>query len=121
MTLPTTLKQALLLPDPAFWGADLTKKNVGIILIHSHWSAVVVLVIVLFLFENLREKRSVPLTNSQVLHVLKALVAQQVTTTVLYECGQNVNEIILSYRGTRARATVSARWLRMDMDVTQYF
>ena len=36
-----------------------------------------VLAIVIFLFDNLREKRSVPLTNSQVLHVLKILVAHQ--------------------------------------------
>ena len=36
--------------------------------------AIVVLVVVIFLFENLREKRSVPLTK---LHVLKILVAHQ--------------------------------------------
>ena len=36
--------------------------------------AVVVLAVVFFLFDNIREKRSLPLT-SQVLHVLKILVA----------------------------------------------
>ena len=43
-------------------------------LIHSHRTVVVVLAVVIFSFDNLREKRSVPLT-SQVLHVSKILVA----------------------------------------------
>ena len=38
--------------------ADLTKK-IGLILIHAHWTAVVGLAVVIFLFDNLREKRSV--------------------------------------------------------------
>ena len=39
--------------------------------------AIVVLSVVIFLFDNLREKRSVPLT-SQVLHVLKILPGWEV-------------------------------------------
>ena len=42
--------------------ADLTPK-IGVILTHSHWTAIVVLAIVIFSFANLREKRSVPLTK----------------------------------------------------------
>ena len=38
--------------------------------------AIVVLTVVIFLFDILRERRSLPLT-SQVLHVLKILVAHQ--------------------------------------------
>ena len=34
-------------------------------------------------FDNLREKRSVPLLNSQVLHVLKIIVAHQLKITGL--------------------------------------
>ena len=43
-------------------------------MIHSHWTTVVVLAVVIFKFDNLRLKRSVPLT-SQVLHVLNILAA----------------------------------------------
>ena len=43
---------------------------------HSHQMVIVVLAVVIYLFDNLREKRSVPLT-SQVSHVLKILVAHQ--------------------------------------------
>ena len=42
--------------------ADLTR-NTGVILIHSHQMAVVVLADVVLLFDNLRERRSVPLTK----------------------------------------------------------
>ena len=42
------------------------------------------LAVVIFLFDNLREKRSVPLT-SQVSHILKILVAHQLKITGL-EC-----------------------------------
>ena len=41
--------------------ANLTK--IGIILVHSHRTAFVMLAVVIFLFDNLREKRSVPLSN----------------------------------------------------------
>ena len=41
---------------------DLTKK-IGVILIHSHWTAIVVLDVVILVFDNLREKRSMPLTK----------------------------------------------------------
>ena len=41
-------------------------------MINSHQMTTVVLTVVLFLFDNLRKKRSVSLT-SQVLHVLKIL------------------------------------------------
>ena len=47
---------------PKIFFADLTKK-VGIILIHSCQTAIVVLAVVIFLFGSLREKRSVPLTK----------------------------------------------------------
>ena len=40
---------------------DLTK--IGIILIHSHWAAIVVWAVVIFLLDNLVEKRSVELTE----------------------------------------------------------
>ena len=53
--------------------ADLTK-TIGISLIHSHRTAIVVLAVVISLFDNLREKRSVPLTG-QGLDVLKTLAA----------------------------------------------
>ena len=36
-------------------------EKVGIILIHSHQTAIVVLALIICLFDNLREKRSVPL------------------------------------------------------------
>ena len=38
-------------------------KKIGIILINSHLMAIVVLAVVIFLFDNLREKGSVPLTK----------------------------------------------------------
>ena len=44
--------------------------------IHSHRTATVVLAVVIFLFDNLREKGSVPLTKQSV-HVLKILAAHQ--------------------------------------------
>ena len=52
--------------------AYLTKK-IGIILIHSYQMASVVLAVVIFLCDNLREKRSVPLTSQ----VFKILVVHQ--------------------------------------------
>ena len=51
-------------------------RKIDIILIHSHQMAIVVLAVVIFLFDHLREKRSVALT-SQVLHVLNILGAHQ--------------------------------------------
>ena len=42
---------------------------------YSHWMAIVGLPVVIHIFDNLREKRSAPLRNSKVLHVLKILVA----------------------------------------------
>ena len=51
--------------------ADLTKKK-DTILIRSHWMAILVLAVVIFLRDNLKEKRSVPLT-SQALRILKTL------------------------------------------------
>ena len=54
--------------------ADLTKQ-IGIILIHSHRTAIVVLAVVIFVFDDLREKRHCPWLNIQVLHVLKILAA----------------------------------------------
>ena len=42
--------------------ANLTK-NIDMIFIHSHWMALVILVIVIFLLVSLSEKRSVPLTK----------------------------------------------------------
>ena len=41
---------------------------------HSQWTAIAVLAVVNFLFDNLKEKRSVPL-SSWILHILKILVA----------------------------------------------
>ena len=35
----------------------------GVILIHSHLLAIVVLAVVIFVFGNLREKKSLPLTK----------------------------------------------------------
>ena len=40
-----------------------SENKIGIILIHSHQMAIVLEVVVIFLFDNLREKRSVLLTN----------------------------------------------------------
>ena len=48
--------------------------------------ATVVLAFVIFLFDNTREKRSVSLNNSQVLHVLKILVAHQLKITTVALC-----------------------------------
>ena len=42
--------------------SDLTKK-ISIILIHSHQSVIMLAVVIFFLFDNLREKRSVALTK----------------------------------------------------------
>lgn len=39
------------------------RKKKGIVLNHSHWTAIVVLAVVRFLFDNFREKRSVALTK----------------------------------------------------------
>ena len=48
----------------SFFFASLTKK-IGVNLIRSHQMAIVVLaVVIFFLFDNLRETRSVPLTES---------------------------------------------------------
>ena len=38
-------------------------KIIGIILIHSHHMAIIVLAVIIFLLDNLREKRSVPITK----------------------------------------------------------
>ena len=52
--------------------ADLTKnKFVFFFIIHSYQVAIVVLVIVTFQFDNLREKRSVPLTKESGIACLK--------------------------------------------------
>ena len=51
---------------------------------YSRWMAVAVLAVVIFLFNNLIEKKSVPLT-SQVLHVLKILATHQWKITGLDE------------------------------------
>ena len=53
---------------------ELTKR-IGILLIHSHWMVMVVLAVVIFWLDNLREKKSVPRLNSQELRVLEILVA----------------------------------------------
>ena len=53
----------------------------GIILIHSHQMAIVMLAIVIFLFDNLREKESVPLTKQPGIACLKNLVAQWLKVT----------------------------------------
>lgn len=42
--------------------ANLKGKK-GVVLNHSHWTAIVVLAVVRFLFDNFREKRSVALTK----------------------------------------------------------
>ena len=47
----------------------LTLQKIGIILIRSHQVAIVVLAVVIFLSGRLREKRSVSLLDSQLLHV----------------------------------------------------
>ena len=47
--------------------------------------AIVVLAVVTFLLDNLREKRSVPQLYSQVLHVLKILVAHQLEIPALVQ------------------------------------
>lgn len=52
-------------------------------MIYSHQTAVVVLGVVIFLFENLRDKRSVPLINSQALHMLKILAVHWLKITRL--------------------------------------
>ena len=52
------------------------QKKTGIILIHSHWIAIVVLANVILLFDNIMKKRSMSLTK-QASHVLKIPVAHQ--------------------------------------------
>ena len=64
-------------------------KKIGVVLTHSHQTAIVVLVVIFLKFDNLRKKRSVPLLNSQVLPVLKILVAQQLKITALDKSKQN--------------------------------
>ena len=49
-------------PKKCYFFANLTK-NIGIILIHSYQTAIVLLVVVIFFFDNLREERSVPLSK----------------------------------------------------------
>ena len=48
--------------------------------------AIVVLAVVIFLFDKLREKRSVPWLNSQVLYVLNILMAHWLEIAVLGTC-----------------------------------
>ena len=69
-----------------FFG-DLTGKT----LMRTHQRAIVVLAVGIFLFDNLREKRSVPLTNSQALHVLKILAARWLKIPALYNCTKALN------------------------------
>ena len=56
--------------------------KIGIILIHSQQTTIVLLAVVMFLYDNLREQRPVPQVNSQILHVLKILAAHQMQITV---------------------------------------
>ena len=49
---------------PVYYIFCQSDKIISIILTHLHLMAVVVLAVVIFLFENLREKRSVALTKS---------------------------------------------------------
>lgn len=56
--------------------AYLTKKT-GIILILSHRTAIVVLLVVIFVFDTVREKRSVPLLNRQVVPVSNVLATHR--------------------------------------------
>lgn len=45
------------------------------------WTAIVVLAVIILLFYNLREERSVPQLNSQALHILIILEAHQHAAT----------------------------------------
>lgn len=47
------------------------------ILIHLHQAATVLLAVIIFLFDSLREKGPVPLTTGQALHVLNILAAHR--------------------------------------------
>ena len=57
-------KGALFVLYPVYYIFCQSDKIISIILTHLHLMAVVVLAVVIFLFENLREKRSVALTKS---------------------------------------------------------
>ena len=59
------------------------KKKTGVILIHSHQKPVVVLAVVTFLFNNLRDKRSVPLTKESGIACFKNSCSTPVENTVL--------------------------------------
>ena len=52
---------------------------------HSHWTAVVVLAVVVFLFDSLRKRSHSPWLNSQVLRVFKLLLAHWLKTAVLFQ------------------------------------
>ena len=60
-----------------------SEKKIGIILIHSHQMAIVVLAVVIFWFDNLREKRSVPLTKQSGIACFQILVAHGLKTAAL--------------------------------------
>ena len=73
---------------------NLTKR-IGIILIYSHQTAIVMVAVVILKFDNLREKRSEPWRNSQALHVLKILavhwlkiadVGESILNTINHTC-----------------------------------
>ena len=53
---------------------------------HSHWIAVVVLAVVIFLFDSLWEKRSMSPPKSQVLNVFKILTAHWGQIAELGQC-----------------------------------
>ena len=63
--------------------AHLSK--IGIILIHSHWMPIGVLAVVIFYFDNLREKMSVPLTKKSGITCFKDSHSTPVKKSLDYE------------------------------------
>ena len=62
--------------------------KIGINLIHAPQTAIVVLAVVVFIMDNLREKSSVPLTKQSGIHVFKLLTAHQgvpCSSTITFE------------------------------------
>ena len=70
--------------------ANLTKK-IDSILVHSHWMAIVVLAVVIFLFDNLREKRSVPLTKQSGIACFQSSCSVPVETCCSQDCNMHLN------------------------------
>ena len=74
-------------------------QRIGKILIHSHWTAIVVLAVVIFLFHNPREKKSVSLRKQSVIACFKNefLFYQQHVKKILATHWSKVTDILQSF------------------------